>query len=126
MRFLVDMGISPRACDDLNARGHEAVHLYHERLEQASDHEIFLKAIRENRILLTHDLDFADILSRTRETTISVIIFRMSDMRSPVIIKRLEHVLETSSAALESGAIVSVEESRHRVRLLPIGRDRPS
>ncbi len=122
MRFLVDMGISPRVADYLNANGHEAVHAYREGLAQASDHEIFSRAIQENRIVLTHDLDFADIISRTMEKTIGVVIFRMSDTRSYLIIKRLEHVLETSSAALESGAVISVEESRHRVRLLPIGR----
>jgi len=34
--------------------------------------------------------------------------------------RRLEQVLKEFSDALEKGAIISVEETRHRVRLLPI------
>ena len=50
----------------------------------------------------------------------SVIIFRLQNERPANINRRLEQVLRESSNALEKGAIISVEEARHRVRLLPI------
>jgi len=50
-----------------------------------------------------------------------VIVFRLRDTTSPNQIRRLEAVLGASSAQLESGAVVSVEDVRHRIRLLPIG-----
>jgi len=37
------------------------------------------------------------------------------------VISRLEHVLEESASALERGAVISVDDGRHRVRLLPVG-----
>jgi len=36
------------------------------------------------------------------------------------VIKRLQQVLNESSEALLKGSIISVEETRHRVRLLPL------
>lgn len=50
----------------------------------------------------------------------SIIILRLQNERPENVNRRLEQVLEESSDALERGAIISVEETRHRVRLLPI------
>jgi len=50
----------------------------------------------------------------------SIIVFRLQNERSENINRRLEQVLKESFDALEKGAIISVEETRHRVRLLPI------
>jgi hypothetical protein len=38
------------------------------------------------------------------------------------VIQRLDDVLKRSGADLSQGAIVVVEDGRHRVRKLPIGR----
>ena len=50
----------------------------------------------------------------------SIIIFRLENERPENINKRLAQVLKESFDALEKGAIISVEETRHRIRLLPI------
>jgi predicted nuclease of predicted toxin-antitoxin system len=44
MKFLADMGISPRAVDFLRDMGHDAVHLYEEGLERLPDSDILAKA----------------------------------------------------------------------------------
>ncbi len=53
-----------------------------------------------------------------------MIVFRLQNTRHEHVIGRLGVVLAESSAALESGAVISVEEGRHRVRHLPIGTTR--
>ena len=85
-----------------------------------SDNEIFIKAELEERIILTFDLDFSEIAAASGKKIPSVITFRLRNARTPHVIKRLEKVLNDSSEALKKGAIISVEESRHRIRLLPI------
>jgi predicted nuclease of predicted toxin-antitoxin system len=60
MKFLADMGISPRTVTFLRELGHEAVHLHEEGLERLGDTAILAKARKEGRILLTHDLDFGE------------------------------------------------------------------
>lgn len=44
MRFLADMGISPRTVNWLRTAGYDAVHLVEEDLERLSDDEILAKA----------------------------------------------------------------------------------
>jgi F420-0:gamma-glutamyl ligase len=50
-----------------------------------------------------------------------VILFRLHNTRSERVNERLSKVIDESAKELTDGAIVVVEESRHRVRKLPIG-----
>ncbi|MBV6342361.1 DUF5615 family PIN-like protein, partial [Candidatus Magnetobacterium casense] len=86
--------------------------------------KIFDKAYAENRIVLTFDLDFGEIIALSGGRTISVIIFRLHNTRTPHVIERLCRVLKDSRQAIEDGAIVVVEEFRHRVRRLPFKQER--
>ena len=71
--------------------------------------------------MLTFDLDFGEIAALTGGKKASVILFRLHNTRMPNVIKRLSDVLKRSSEALDKGAVIVVEESRHRIRYLPIG-----
>ena len=121
MRFLADMGVSLRVVDWLRRRGDDVVHLRDQGLQRMPDGEIFAKAIAEGRVVLTFDLDFGEIVAHLRARSTSVVVFRLRDARPERVISRLELVLAESCTALDRGAVVSVEDGRHRVRLLPIG-----
>jgi len=124
MRFLADMGVSQRVVTWLQEQGHDATHLRDEGLQKLENGEIFTKAFRESRIILTWDLDFTEILALSKTGTVSAVVFRLMNTRSTHVIERLERVLLESAQDLQEGAIVSVEGGRHRVRLLPLGRQR--
>jgi predicted nuclease of predicted toxin-antitoxin system len=121
MRFLADMGVDIRVVRWLAEQGHDAVHLRDQGLHRLPNGEIFEKAARERRILLTFDLDFGEIAALTMGRTVTVILFRMHNTRASQVISRLEAVLKSSAPALDRPAVVLVEESRHRIRYLPIG-----
>ena len=121
MRFLADMGVDIRVVRLLPDRGHDAVHLRDERLHRLPNGEIFEKAISERRILLTFDLDFGEIAAASKGRPVQVIVFRLRNTRGPHVFERLDTVLAESAVALERGVVISVEESRHRIRHLPIG-----
>lgn len=121
MKFLLDMGISPKTADFLTQVGHEASHLHREGLDTLPDSEILDKARRENAVLLTHDLDFADLLSASGETLPSVVIFRLRSMRSHIVNRYLEIILSEHGEALQRGAVLSVTDSKIRARMLPLG-----
>lgn len=121
MRFLADMGVSQQAVDWLRTRGHDAVHLRDKGLQRLPNGEIFQKAASEQRIVLTFDLDFGEILAGSGGHVVSVVLFRLRNTRTDFVIQRLDEVLSSSSAELSQGAILIVEDGRHRVRILPIG-----
>ncbi|HXT59712.1 MAG TPA: DUF5615 family PIN-like protein [Pirellulales bacterium] len=121
MRFLGDMGVSMRVIEWLRAAGHDAVHLRDQGLQRLPNGDIFQKGFAEQRIVLTFDLDFGEILAGSAGQQVSVVLFRLRDTRTEHVIERLQAILEQSSAELLAGAIVIVEEGRHRIRKLPIG-----
>ena len=123
MRFLLDMGVDVRVATWLREHGHEPVHLRDQGLHRPPNGEIFTKAIMENRVILTFDLDFGEIAALARGRKASVVVFRLHNTRTAHVLERLASVLPDCSSILEKGAIVVVEEDRHRVRPLPVGRD---
>ena len=120
MQFLADMGVSQGIVDWLRTEGHDAVHLREQGLHRLPDADIFAKAIAENRIVLTFDLDFGEILALAGANVVSVILFRLNNTRTDFVQERLSAVLAADRTALERGAIIVVEDGRHRVRDLPI------
>jgi len=120
MKFLADMGISPRVVVTLRQQGHDALHLQEQDLGHIPDPEILAKARAEGRILLTHDLDFGELLAASGGVLPSVVIFRLKDMRAPNVSFHLSSILEHQADALVKGAVVSVMERKARIRLLPI------
>ncbi len=114
------MGISPDTVNWLQSRGYDAVHLHEQGLDRLSDAEILEKARNEGRIVLTHDLDFSQLLALSKATSPSVIVLRLADMRPASVNYYLERVLQQARSDLVRGAIVSVREDQIRVRSLPI------
>lgn len=120
MKFLADMGISPRVVEELRQKGYDAVHLREENLFQALDSKILEKARQEDRILLTHDLDFGELLAASGGVLPSVIIFRLKDMRAQNVSLHLFSIINQQSEALNMGAVCSVTEKKIRIRSLPL------
>ena len=120
MKFLADMGISPRCVAFLLAQGVEAVHLHQLGLDRMSDAEVVKKARREGYVVLTHDLDFAELVALSGAELPSVVIFRLQDMRPDNVNHYLEILVREHQTALNQGAIFSISEGRIRVRMLPI------
>jgi predicted nuclease of predicted toxin-antitoxin system len=119
MRFLADMCMDMRVVSWLNSQGHDATHLRNEGLQRLPNGGIFEKAIAESRVVVTFDLDFGEIVAISKGRKTGVILFRLRNTRTPFVIQRLSDVISDCADALAKGAIVIVEETRHRVREFP-------
>jgi predicted nuclease of predicted toxin-antitoxin system len=120
MRFLADAGISPDTVAFLISLGHDAVHVRTLAMQRALDGAIVDHARTDDRIVLTFDLDFGDILALGGLDCPSVVLFRLSDERPSEVNRRLVAVITEQRESLESGALILVEHARYRVRRLPI------
>ena len=92
----------------------------HTTFERLPDSRIIEKAGREGSIVITCDLDFADLLALCTHTLPSVILLRLHNHTPGSVTPRLLQVLSECRDALTTGAIVTVEETRYRLRRLPI------
>jgi predicted nuclease of predicted toxin-antitoxin system len=120
MKFLADMGISPRTVAFLRSQGHDAVHLHEQGLDRHEDPAILEKARNEGCVLLTHDLDFGELLAAAGTALPSVVIFRLQNMRPERVSDYLEIITSRYVGSLQMGAIASVNERQIRIRHLPI------
>lgn len=120
MKFLVDIGISPRSAAFLRGLGYDTIHLHDEGLDRLSDAGILAKALAERRIVLTHDLDFGELVAASKAQLPSVVTFRLRNMAADHVNHYLEIIVTNYQERLETGAVISVTERQVRVRPLPI------
>lgn len=120
MKILVDMNLSPDWCRVLRQDGREAIHWSEVGKLTASDSEVLSYAKQHQYVVFTHDLDFSAILAATKATGPSVIQVRAQDTLSAQFHELFIGSLRRFQAELDAGAIVVVEQSRARVRILPI------
>jgi predicted nuclease of predicted toxin-antitoxin system len=89
MRFLADMCVDIRIVGWLRENGHDTIHLRDEGLHRMPNGEIFRKGIMEDRVILTFDLDFAEIAALSEGEKTSVVLFRLKNTRTANVIKHL-------------------------------------
>jgi predicted nuclease of predicted toxin-antitoxin system len=120
MKLLIDMNLSPRWVDVLANAEFDAAHWSVHGAYNASDSEIMAYAKANDYIVLTHDLDFSTILAATHGEKPSVVQIRADNVNPDVIGKQVIAALQQMSTELADGALLTVDTSRTRVRLLPL------
>jgi predicted nuclease of predicted toxin-antitoxin system len=124
MKFLIDNALSPTVAEGLHTAGHDAVHVRDRGLAAAKDVDLLMLAASEDRIIVFADTDFGTLLALRQESKPSFILFRHGVERHPT--KQIALLLENLEAihdALVNGSVVVFEQTRIRIRALPIGRD---
>jgi predicted nuclease of predicted toxin-antitoxin system len=88
----------------------------------ARDREILSWTKEHGHVLLTNDLDFSAILAATGDDSPSVVQLRTQDLMSEAAVDSVVAAVTAYSNEIERGALLSVDESGARVRLLPLRR----
>jgi predicted nuclease of predicted toxin-antitoxin system len=120
MKLSADMGISPRTVEFLRDKGYEATHLHELALDLLTDAKILALGLQEGYVVLSHDLDFSELIAISRAELPSVVTFRLRDMRPANVNRHLAAILDQHVDKLTQGPAITVTDRRIRVRLLPI------
>jgi predicted nuclease of predicted toxin-antitoxin system len=120
MRFLIDMPLSPQLAAWLKQNGHEADHASAIGLHKAKDHHIIESARQQNRIVVTADLDFPQLLAISRAIDPGVILFRGGSYNEQEMLQLLKRVLDLYPEDKLAHSITVVDKVRIRRCPLPI------
>ena len=120
MKILIDMNLSPRWTTIFASHGIEAVHWSTVGAVSASDLEIFEYAHNNNFTILTHDLDFSAILAANRRNKPSLIQLRTGDIIPDKAAALVINALQVAASEIETGAILTIELNKARLRILPL------
>ncbi len=118
--MLVDMNLSPDWCGILAKHGWESVHWSSVGKPTAVDKTLLQYAKDNGYVVLTHDLDFSAILAATGAKAPSVIQIRAQDVLSEHFQRLVLDSLRQFESALTTGALIVIDESRARARVLPL------
>jgi predicted nuclease of predicted toxin-antitoxin system len=121
MRFLLDMNLSPELALWLRDQGHDAVHPRDLGQGHLPDRDVLALVAGEDRTLITFDLDFGDLAAAAGGPAVSVVLLRLRAPRAAVLRERIGAAIAHAAGALATGAMVTVEEHRLRIRRLPLG-----
>ncbi len=122
MKFLIDMNLSPLWVEFFEQHGYHALHWSTAGDPRATDRVIMEWARANNYIVFTHDLDFGTILAVTHADSPSVFQIRTQDVLPDRLGGLVLATLAQFRAFLEKGALISIDESSSRARILPMNR----
>ena len=117
MRILADENVARDIVTWLRTGGHDV--LYAAEVQPgAADSSWTARALQEQRVILTSDKDFGDLVFRDGLTTHAVILIRLDDLPVVEILARLKDVWSVVEAN-PSGRFIVITEKKVRVRSLP-------
>ena len=120
MKLLLDQGTPRLAAEILRQAGIDVLHTGELGMAQSSDEDILRRGSAEGRIVVTLDADFHALLALSGATKPSVVRLRVEGLKAQELAALVLKVMQLCREDLEQGAVVSIQESRVRVRRLPI------
>ncbi len=118
MRFFLDSNMPRRCLAVLAAHGHEAEHARDIGMGTEPDSKISMHAKETQSVLVTRDLDFADVRAYPPETFYGIVVMRMPD---DAVAEEIASVLKrflshTPWSLMLPGRLCILEKDRVRFR----------
>jgi predicted nuclease of predicted toxin-antitoxin system len=116
MKWKLDENFGSRAVHLLRVAGHDAETVLQEGLGGATDQKLFEECIREDRCLLTLDIDFGDVLRFPPHRTAGIAVLRLPKNPSlPLLENLVTALLRFLDSEPIRGRLWIVEPGRVRV-----------
>lgn len=122
MKLIVDMNLSPQWVAGLIEAGFDAAHWSSIGAANDPDVAIMDYARQHEYVVLTNDLDFSAILAVTHARKPSVVQLRADDLRFVTFGAQVIRALTQMADELAQGALINIDPTRTRIRVLPLVR----
>lgn len=121
MKVKLDENMPEAMLELLREDKHDVMTAVQEMLQGAKDEDVLVIATREDRLLMTFDVDFADIRKYPPGSHAGVVVFRLRDQRWQSLEPPARGLLRSGTLNRLHGGLAVVTETRVRLRT---GRNR--
>ena len=116
MKFKLDENLPTEACAVLFRAGHDAHTVLQEEMGGQPDSKISAVCRSEERILITLDTDFCNILNYPPETHPGIIVIRTLDQSKSSVLRFIERILTAIEAEEIERRLWIVQKGGIRIR----------
>jgi predicted nuclease of predicted toxin-antitoxin system len=116
LKFKVDENLPTEAAELLAGAGHDAVTVGEQRMAGQPDAKVAAVCQQEDRIVVTLDLDFADIRAYPPSDYAGIIVFRLTVLDKFHVLSVLQRLLPVLDKETLVGKLWIVNESSVRMR----------
>ena len=116
MKVKLDENMPAALKELLRQAGHDALTVGDEALSGAVDPRILQAAAAEDRVLMTFDLDFADVRDFPIGSHAGIVVFRLHDQRWAILQRPARNLLASGILDRVRGGLAVVDEARIRIR----------
>lgn len=120
MKIKLDENLPLQIAAGLAAFGHDVHTVYEENLAGSKDPKIWAAAQSEQRLLLTQDLDFADMRQFVPGTHHGILLMRLQSPSRSNLIHRVLELFRTEDVVSWTGCFVVATERKVRIRRRPL------
>jgi predicted nuclease of predicted toxin-antitoxin system len=118
MRLIVDESTGQAVLEYLREAGHDVLAVA-DVMPQANDREVLARAATDQRILITNDKDFGELVFRVRHPAPGVVLLRLHDESPANRVRTVATLLGQYAGRLADHFTVATED---RVRFRPLRR----
>jgi predicted nuclease of predicted toxin-antitoxin system len=116
VKFKLDENLPADLAEELRDGGHNVEDVLSEDMGGRPDRPVLNAATSEDRILLTFDLDFADIRRYPPGSHAGIVVFRLHDQRWANLQKPVRRLLAQGTLEILANGLAIVDESRTRIK----------
>lgn len=116
MKFKIDENLPAECASLLQVAGFEAATVGDEQLSGADDSKIFDRCRTESRVLITLDLDFANVQTYTPGSHTGIVVFRSRSQDKSALISLMKRLLPVFAERFPEGQLWIVGPDRIRYR----------
>ncbi len=116
MKFKIDENLPVEFAAQLHEAGFNAETVTSEKLSGAEDSAVFERCQKEDRILVTLDMDFANVKSYSPKSHPGIIVLRPPTQDKPTLISLLVRLIPVFSVKSPAQQLWIIEADRVRYR----------
>ena len=116
MRFKIDENLPRDVADLLRQHGYDAMTVFEQGMSGQPDEVVTQTCQREQRALISLDLDFSDIRRYPPENHSGIIVLRPDDQGTNAVLRLMRRILPLLAVEPLVGRLWIISEQRVRIR----------